>query len=137
MTAYSSRIIILEAESMQRLHIEKILNGIGYYRILPLDSYEDFLSVVKSTTVAFDLLIANSSFIECIELNEYNLLKHSPVILNTLIYVGSAVKPLEIIDAPTPRIIRKLSTPPNDQSIKAFLDLTTLSKNKTHTKPAL
>lgn len=113
---------------MQRLNIEKVLNREGYYRILPLESFEEFLSVIRHTTVTFDFLIANKLLIDSIATNEYNLLRYSPMIINTLIYDDCALNRPEVIDAPTPRIIRKLSTPLNDQSIRDFLDLTALLK---------
>lgn len=53
------RIIIAEANLPRRIQIEKSLNRLGYYRILPVQCFEDFVSLINAFQITFDVLIAN------------------------------------------------------------------------------
>lgn len=58
------RVMILEADFLQRLGIEKMLNDLGYYAVTAMTSGREVFSVLRYATQAFDLVIANGDLVE-------------------------------------------------------------------------
>lgn len=59
MTKKNTRILIADQQHCRRLHIEKMLNQLGYYRIAPLNSFEEVMAATRFAGPAFDLVIIN------------------------------------------------------------------------------
>lgn len=57
MPTKSLRILIADAERTEALKIEKALNGLGYYRIAPLERVEALLGLCDAEVDAFDVLL--------------------------------------------------------------------------------
>ena len=55
----SLRILIADAHPHQRLQLERMLNGLGYYRIAPVDSFEELQRLVLGALQPFHLLLGN------------------------------------------------------------------------------
>lgn len=54
------RILIADEQHFHRMKIERGLNQLGYYRIAPVHSLAELLTVVEYGCEAFDLLIFNA-----------------------------------------------------------------------------
>ena len=57
MPTKSLRILIADAERKEALKIERALNGLGYFRIAPLDRIEALLGLGDAEKHAFDVLL--------------------------------------------------------------------------------
>ncbi|PHX45118.1 chemotaxis protein CheY [Pseudomonas sp. NZIPFR-PS2] len=53
-------ILIADEQHLQRLHIEKMLNRLGYFRIVPVETLEEVLLLTAIPARPFDVLIINS-----------------------------------------------------------------------------
>ncbi|GGK53497.1 hypothetical protein [Pseudomonas koreensis] len=54
-------VLIIENQPLQRLHIEKTLNSLGYFRIQPLNSFDEAATIIYFATTPVDLVILNAS----------------------------------------------------------------------------
>ncbi|QCI13692.1 histidine kinase [Pseudomonas putida] len=59
MTNKSLRILIAEEHPGQRLQLEKMLNRLGYYRIAPVESFEELQRLVQCALQPFNLLLGS------------------------------------------------------------------------------
>ncbi len=59
MTNKSMRILIADEHPDHRLQLEWLLNGLGYYRIAPVESFEELQRLVQSALQPFNLLLGN------------------------------------------------------------------------------
>ena len=53
-------ILIADEQHLQRLHIEKMLNQLGYYRIVPVQTLEEVQILTAIPAEPFDVLIINA-----------------------------------------------------------------------------
>lgn len=67
------RIIIADTWLSRRIQIEKLLNGLGYYRILPIQNIDDLWLLDHELIEPFDVLIVNNGYFLSSEIN-WNLL---------------------------------------------------------------
>jgi PleD family two-component response regulator len=56
------RILIADEHPDQRLQLERLLNGLGYYRIAPVESFEDLQRLVQCALQPFTCCWAISSW---------------------------------------------------------------------------
>ena len=49
----SLRILLADAHPMQLMQLEKMLNGMGYYRIAPVQSFDDLRHLVQNALLPF------------------------------------------------------------------------------------
>ncbi len=61
MTNKALRILIADARHEQWLHIEKLLNRLGYHRIAPVGSFDELALLTSDLQQPFDLLIVNKT----------------------------------------------------------------------------
>lgn len=54
------RILIADELDQQAVQIERTLNNLGYFRVVPVGSLDELLTMVQSAYEPFDLLIANT-----------------------------------------------------------------------------
>ncbi|MDQ0654968.1 chemotaxis protein CheY [Pseudomonas cedrina] len=54
-------ILIADEQHLQRLHIEKMLNQLGYYRIVPVQTFEEVQLLTAIPAQPFDVLIINAA----------------------------------------------------------------------------
>ena len=72
MTNKTLRILIADEHPSQRLQLERLLNGLGYYRIAPVECFDELQRLVHCALQPFNLLLGN------IELASHCLLYTSP-----------------------------------------------------------
>lgn len=53
-------ILIADEQHLQRLHIEKMFNQLGYFRIVPVQTFEEVLILTDIPAEPFDVLIINA-----------------------------------------------------------------------------
>jgi hypothetical protein len=53
-------ILIADEQHLQRLHIERMLNQLGYHRILPVQTFEEVQILTGIPAEPFDVLIINA-----------------------------------------------------------------------------
>jgi CheY-like chemotaxis protein len=57
----SLRILIADEQHFNRLRIERWFNQLGYYRVAPVQSLDELLSLVEYSREAFGLLVINAA----------------------------------------------------------------------------
>ena len=55
------RILIADEQHFHRMKIERMLNQLGYYRIAPVHSIEELLTLVEYSSEPFDLVMISAS----------------------------------------------------------------------------
>lgn len=135
MTHKQPRIMIFESDALQRLSIEKMLNGLGYYAVTGMSSATEVFSVLNYASEVFDLIIVNGTLAADADLDFNLICRHHPFIRHALIY-----------DCPTPVFTPSLdgaglatqsssSRPPDFQSILYLMrELTAGARNVTKTE---
>lgn len=56
-------ILIADEQHLQRLYIEKMLNRLGYYRIVPVQTFEEVRILTAIPAEPFDVLITNAGLL--------------------------------------------------------------------------
>lgn len=85
MTKQNARILIADQQHYRRLHIEKMLNQLGYYRIAPLNSFDEVKAATGYSGPEFDLVIINvNDNLKHKNIKEY--CQENPLIRNVLYY---------------------------------------------------
>ncbi|MBI6657181.1 chemotaxis protein CheY [Pseudomonas carnis] len=56
-------ILIADEQHLQRLYIEKMLNHLGYYRIVPVQTFEEVRILTAIPAEPFDVLITNAGLL--------------------------------------------------------------------------
>lgn len=82
----SLRILIVDGAHSQRLAVEKIVNQCGYYRIAPVESFEQLLTYTQYALHPFDVVILNSDIAIHSGVDIYEFCIAEPNIVNFLIY---------------------------------------------------
>ena len=116
------RILIADAQHVQRVGLEKILNRQGYYRIAPVSSLEELLILTEYAVKPFDLLLINQLLLGSPEVDP-GMFSHShPSIRNALIYDGTNGHSPPLSGCWLAHWIQvTLPHVPNEQSIKNFM----------------
>ncbi|KJH73829.1 MULTISPECIES: chemotaxis protein CheY [Pseudomonas] len=55
------RILIADEQHFQRMRIERLFNQLNYYRVAPVHSLEELLTLVEYGCEPFDLVVINAS----------------------------------------------------------------------------
>ena len=56
-------ILIADEQHLQRLYIEKMLNRLGYHRIVPVQTFEEVQILTAIPAEPFDVLIVNAGLV--------------------------------------------------------------------------
>ncbi|MBF8740934.1 histidine kinase [Pseudomonas guariconensis] len=115
------RILIADEHPCQRLQLEKMLNGLGYYRIAPVESFEDLQRLVQSALQPFHLLIG------CIELASHagvdlvRFCRCSAQIQHALLYHSQHPKLPAVPKAQRQAVSVSLPQVPDDEALQSFM----------------
>ena len=111
-------ILIADEQHLQRLYIEKMLNQLGYYRIVPVQTFDEVLILTGIPTEPFDVLIINAG----LAAGEGGVLAYQeqhPQVRHVLVY--------EIRDqgtlAATPTLLVRLPGAPDSVNLEHFMDI--------------
>ncbi|MHC8287864.1 response regulator [Pseudomonas sp. XS1P51] len=81
------RILIADEQHFQRMRIERLFNRLDYYRVAPVQSLAELLTLVEYGGVPFDLVVINASLASgSLDLLDFFL--DNPQVHHTLIYDG-------------------------------------------------
>jgi len=81
------RILIVDEQHFQRMRIERLFNRLDYYRVAPVQSLAELLTLIEYGCVPFDLLVINATLADgALDLRDF-LLYHSQV-HHALVYGG-------------------------------------------------
>lgn len=106
-------ILIADEQHLQRLHIEKMLNQLGYYRIVPVQTFEEVQILTAIPAEPFDVLIINAALAAhtCGPLSQ---VRH--VLLYDHLDLGKPV-------GATPTLLVRLPGAPDSVSLEHFMDI--------------
>jgi len=112
-------ILIADEQHLQRLYIEKMLNQLGYYRIVPVQTFEEVLILTDIPAEPFDVLIINAGLAQSAAGAQMYQEQH-PQIRHVLVYdhqdLGSPT-------APTPAVLVRLPGAPGSVNLEHFMDI--------------
>ncbi|TFF40481.1 histidine kinase [Pseudomonas sp. RIT623] len=115
------RILIADEHPEQRLQLEKMLNGLGYYRIAPVDSFDDLQRLVHSALQPFNLLIGNIELASHAGVDLARFCRVSSQIQHALLYHAPHLKVPAV--APNDRHAVSISLPraPDSEALESFM----------------
>ena len=106
-------ILIADEQHMQRLHIEKMLNRLGYHRIVPVQTFEEVQILAAIPARPFDVLIINSGL-------TLHTSGAQPQVRHVLVY--DLLEPGAPVGA-TPVVLVRLPGVPDNVNLEHFMDI--------------
>ncbi len=115
------RILIVEEKLSRIIHIEKLLNRLNYYRIAPVQTFEELLTLTACASEPFDLLIMNKQFSVRARVDVEAFCRARTQILNTLVYESKNSQHLAALVYPSQSVYVCLSHIPDIGSMKDLM----------------
>ncbi|KAA8551504.1 ANTAR domain-containing protein [Pseudomonas marginalis] len=106
-------ILIADEQHLQRLYIEKMLNQLGYHRIVPVQTFEEVQILTAIPAEPFDVLIINAGLTA-------QARGPQPQVRHVLVYDH-----LDVGAHPgvTPAVLVRLSGVPDNVNLEHFMDI--------------
>ncbi|EIK94917.1 response regulator receiver protein [Pseudomonas sp. M47T1] len=117
------RILIADEHPSQLMHVERMLNHMGYYRIAPVQSFETLLALVQSAVEPFDLLIANTEMAVRAGVDLPRLCKGSPQVHHALLYENESVPVPTLLPQQRESINVCLARLPDSEALQTLMDI--------------
>jgi hypothetical protein len=117
------RLLIADADLLQRIKIEKMLNQLGYHRIAPISSFDELQGLTRSEGVAFDLLIINTALVHSRQVNLLKYCHDNPLIRHTLIYDGQCALSSVVSVSVSQTLHLSLSQSPDFNSLRRCMEI--------------
>lgn len=117
------RLLIADADLLQRIKLEKMLNQLGYHRIAPLSSLDELQALTRSGCVAFDLLIINTTLARSRQVNLLKYCHDNPLIRHTLIYDGQCAQSSVVSVSVSQTLHLSLSQSPDFNSLRRCMEI--------------
>ena len=106
-------ILIADEQHLQRLYIEKMLNQLGYYRIVPVQTFEEVQILTAIPAEPFDVLIINAGL-------TVQTCGAQPQVRHVLVYdhldLGASA-------GATPAVLVRLPGVPDNVNLEHFMDI--------------
>lgn len=117
----SLRILIADEHPCQRLQLEKMLNGLGYYRIAPVNSFDDLQRLAQCALQPFHLLLGNIELGSHAGVDLARFCRVNPQIQHALLYHSQHLRVPSV--PPTERQAVSISLPkvPDNEALEAFM----------------
>ncbi|ROL81467.1 hypothetical protein BLX41_04775 [Pseudomonas protegens] len=80
------RILIVEAQHLEQLFLEKVMNSLGYYRVAPMASVAEAMIAIRDAVVPFDLLIINAEQECCDDFDLLSYCKSAEQLRHSIVY---------------------------------------------------
>lgn len=106
-------ILIADEQHLQRLYIEKMLNQLGYHRIVPVQTFEEVQILTAIPAEPFDVLIINAGL--AVDDCELQPQAHHVLIYDHL----NLSKPAGV----TPAVLVRLPGVPDNVNLEHFMDI--------------
>jgi CheY-like chemotaxis protein len=108
-------ILIADEQHLQRLHIEKMLNRLGYHRIVPVQTFEEVQLLTAIPARPFDVLIINAAL-------AVDTCGPQPQAHHVLVYDHLDLG-LETPGGTAPEVLVRLPGVPDNVSLEHFMDI--------------
>lgn len=115
------RILLADAHPMQLLQLEKMLNGMGYYRIAPVQSFEDLRHLVQNALLPFNLLIGNIDLASHAGVDLERFCRVNVQIQHALLYESQHLKMPAVPMGQRQPVTVSLAKVPDDETLHAFM----------------
>ncbi|MBH3345863.1 histidine kinase [Pseudomonas parafulva] len=119
----SLRILIADAHPHQRLQLERMLNGLGYYRIAPVDSFEELQRLVLGALQPFHLLLGNIELASHAGVDLARFCRVSTQIQHALLYHCAQLKVPAVPQAERQAVSLSLPHVPDDDALASFMSI--------------
>ncbi|CAM3600076.1 histidine kinase [Pseudomonas wadenswilerensis] len=119
----SLRILIADEHPNQLLQLERMLNGMGYYRIAPVESFEDLQRLVQSALQPFNLLLGNIDLASHAGVDLERFCRVNPQIQHALLYESQHLKIPSIPDSQRRAVNISLPKVPDNETIQSFMNI--------------
>lgn len=117
------RILIADEHHAQLMQIEKMLNQLGYYRIAPVQSFEELLAITQSALDSFHLLIANTDLATHAGVDLARFCGESPQIQHALLYETQYVMVPTVPASQRKSVSVCLPRLPDAEALHTFMDI--------------
>ena len=107
-------ILIADEQHLQRLYIEKMLNQLGYHRIVPVQTFEEVQLLTAIPAQPFDVLIINAGL-------AIHTCGPQPQVHHVLVYDQLD---LGLSADATPAVLVRLPGVPDNVNLEHFMDIT-------------
>lgn len=115
------RILIADAHPCQRLQLERLLNGLGYYRIAPVDSFEELQRLVLSALQPFHLLLGNIELASHVGVDLVRFCRVSTQIQHALLYHSNQLQVPLVPQTERQAVSMSLPQVPDNEALEAFM----------------
>lgn len=115
------RILIADTHPCQRLQLERLLNGLGYYRIAPVDSFEELQRLVQCALQPFHLLLGNIELASHAGVDLERFCRVSTQIQHALLYHSSQLKVPAVPQAERQAVSLSLPQVPDNEALESFM----------------
>lgn len=112
-------ILIADEQHLQRLHIEKMLNQLGYYRIVPVQTFDEVLILTDISAEPFDVLIVHAGLATS-AVGALAFQQQHPQVRHVLVYDD---QDLGLPAALTPQVLVRLPVSPDSVTLEHFMDI--------------
>lgn len=117
----SMRILIADEHPMQLLQLEKMLNGMGYYRIAPVESFEDLQRLVQAALQPFNLLVGNIDLASHVGVDLERFCRVNTQIQHALLYQSQHLKVPAIPSGERQAVNVSLPKVPDNETMQTFM----------------
>lgn len=117
----SMRILIADEHPGQRLQLERMLNGLGYYRIAPVESFDDLQRLVQSALHPFQLLVGNIELGSHAGVDLARFCRVSPQIQHVLLYHSQHLKVPSVAQSERQAVSVSLPKVPDSEALESFM----------------
>lgn len=115
------RILIADEHPCQRLQLERLLNGLGYYRIAPVESFEELQRLVHCALQPFNLLVGNIELASHAGVDLARFCRVSTQIQHALLYHSQQLKVPAVPRAERQAVSISLSQVPDNEALESFM----------------
>jgi hypothetical protein len=119
----SLRILIVEAQHLERFFLERTMNSLGYYRIAPMASSIEAMVAIRDAVVPFDLLIINAEQDYCLDFDLVSFCKSAEQLRHSIIYGSSAAQELPQTFAQSDSVHMTIYRRPDIKILKKLMKL--------------
>ncbi|MFO2465920.1 chemotaxis protein CheY [Pseudomonas sp. 15FMM2] len=109
-------ILVADEQHLQRLYIEKMLNQLGYHRIVPVQSFEEVRILIDIPAEPFDVLIINAG----LAAGEGRVLQRHPRVRHVLVYDDKDLGPHNRLSQSA---LVRLPGSPDGVTLEHFMDI--------------
>ena len=121
MTNKTLRILIADEHPHQRLQLEKLLNGLGYYRIAPVESFEELQRLVQCALQPFNLLLGNIELASHAGVDLARFCRVNAQIQHALLYHSQHLKVPVVPQTERQAVSVSLPQVPDNEALQSFM----------------